>query len=109
MSILHTTNPCAVRRSLLMCALLSALLLTTGCGHLGNYFHNGFKVGPDYCRPAADVADALRALGRSDLEAQSAIRFSIGRPTRSADIDVAIERYRNAVSKLRRIAPGRAA
>jgi len=51
----------------------------------------------------------LRALGRSDLEAQSAIRFSIGRPTRSADIDVAIERYRNAVKKLRRIAPGRAA
>ena len=51
----------------------------------------------------------LRALGRTDLQAQSAIRFSLGRPTSDAEIDVAIERYREAVAKLRRIAPGRAA
>jgi cysteine desulfurase len=51
----------------------------------------------------------LRALGRSDALAQSAIRFSFGRPTTGADIDFAIERYRNAVEKLRGIAPGRAA
>jgi cysteine desulfurase len=51
----------------------------------------------------------LRALGRSDDLAQSAIRFSFGRPTTDADIDFAIERYRNAVAKLRGIAPGRAA
>ena len=49
----------------------------------------------------------LRALGRSDLEAQSAIRFSLGRPTRSADVELAAERYRKAVAKLRRIAPER--
>jgi cysteine desulfurase len=51
----------------------------------------------------------LRALGRSDELAQSAIRFSFGRPTRSQDIDVAIELYRNAISKLRGMAPERAA
>ena len=51
----------------------------------------------------------LRALGRDDMEAQSAIRFSFGRPTTGADIDVAIERYRSAVERLRAIAPGQAA
>ena len=51
----------------------------------------------------------LRALGTSDALAQSAIRFSFGRPTRAADIDIAIERYRTAVEKLRNMAPERAA
>ena len=51
----------------------------------------------------------LRALGRSDAEAQSAIRFSFGRPTTAADVDVAVQRYRSAVKQLRRIAPVRAA
>jgi len=47
----------------------------------------------------------LRALGRSDREAQSAIRFSFGRPTSTAEIDVAITRYCAAVKKLRNLAP----
>ena len=51
----------------------------------------------------------LRALGLSDALAQSAIRFSFGRPTTAADVDVAIELYRNGVDKLRRLAPGHAA
>lgn len=51
----------------------------------------------------------LRALGRTDLEAQSAIRFSFGRMTSEAEIDVAIERYSEAVSKLRALAPDQAA
>ena len=51
----------------------------------------------------------LRALGRSDDLAQSAIRFSFGRPTTDADVDVAIERYKDAVQRLRSLAPGRAA
>ncbi len=49
----------------------------------------------------------LRALGKSDELAQSAVRFSFGRPTRVEDIDVAIERYRSAIEKLRWIAPER--
>ena len=51
----------------------------------------------------------LRALGLSDALAQSAIRFSFGRPTRAEDVDFAIERYRSAIEKLRRIAPERLA
>ena len=51
----------------------------------------------------------LRALGRSDKEAQSAIRFSFGRQTSDADITQAIERYRKAVAHLRALAPAAAA
>ncbi len=51
----------------------------------------------------------LRALGRTDLEAQSAIRFSIGRPTTRAEVEFAVTRYRDAVERLRGIAPGQAA
>ncbi len=51
----------------------------------------------------------LRALGLGDDLAQSAIRFSFGRPTTEAEVDTAIERYRAGVVKLRNLAPGRAA
>jgi len=51
----------------------------------------------------------LRALGRTDLEAQSAIRFSFGRQTTVADIEFAVARYRAAVERLRALAPGVAA
>jgi cysteine desulfurase len=51
----------------------------------------------------------LRALGRSDREAQSAIRFSLGRNTSSEDIERAVVIYRNAVEKLRELAPERVA
>ncbi len=51
----------------------------------------------------------LRALGLSDALAQSAIRFSIGRPTTAEDIDLAIDRYTEGVSRLRALAPERAA
>lgn len=47
----------------------------------------------------------LRALGRNDELAQSAIRFSFGRGTTLADIDVAIDRLQWAVAHLRNIAP----
>ena len=51
----------------------------------------------------------LRALGISDALAQSAIRFSFGRPTSASDVEVAIDLYRSSVARLREIAPGRAA
>ncbi len=47
----------------------------------------------------------LRAMGRSDALAQSAIRFSFGHGTTEADVDFAVERYRQAVRHLRRIMP----
>ncbi len=54
-------------------------------------------------------SQVLRALGRNDLQAQSAIRFSCGRPTTPADVDFAVARYREAVGRLRGMAPPRAA
>jgi cysteine desulfurase len=47
----------------------------------------------------------LRALGRTDNEAQSAIRFSFGRPSTVEEVDFAIQRYLEAVTKLRALAP----
>lgn len=54
---------------------------------------------------SAEPSQVLRALGRSDAEANSAIRFSFGRGTTAADVDVAIARCRWAVEHLRSIAP----
>jgi cysteine desulfurase len=51
----------------------------------------------------------LRALGRSDRLAQSAIRFSFGRETLAADVDFAVDRYRHAIRHLRSMAPPAAA
>ena len=49
----------------------------------------------------------LKALGRTDLEAQSAIRFSFGPETTVANIEFARERYLTAVARLREIAPAK--
>jgi cysteine desulfurase len=54
---------------------------------------------------SGEPSHVLRALGRSDLEAQSAIRFSVGRFTTEGDIDIAVARYRDAVHRLRSLAP----
>lgn len=50
---------------------------------------------------SGDASFVLKALGRSDLEVQSAIRFSFGRYTTEAEIDAAAGIYREAVSRLR--------
>lgn len=47
----------------------------------------------------------LRALGRSDRQAQSAVRFSLGRMTSSSDIKTAVTLYCDGVEKLRSLAP----
>jgi cysteine desulfurase len=47
----------------------------------------------------------LRALGRNDELAHSSLRFSIGRFTTEEDIDLAIEKVRGAVEKLRELSP----
>jgi cysteine desulfurase len=56
-----------------------------------------------------EPSSVLRALGRSDMLAQSAIRFSFGRPTTAVEVDFAAARYRDAVVRLRDIAAGLAA
>jgi cysteine desulfurase len=47
----------------------------------------------------------LRALGLSDELAHSSLRFSIGRYTTEADIDYALGKIKDAVSKLRELSP----
>ena len=47
----------------------------------------------------------LRALGLSDAEARSSLRFSLGRFSTQADVDFAIERVRREVPRLRGLAP----
>ncbi|MEM6512564.1 MAG: aminotransferase class V-fold PLP-dependent enzyme [Pseudomonadota bacterium] len=47
----------------------------------------------------------LRAMGRDDRQAQSAIRFSFGRFSTDEEIDLAIDRYRAAVTHLRALTP----
>jgi cysteine sulfinate desulfinase/cysteine desulfurase-like protein len=39
------------------------------------------------------------------MQAQSAIRFSVGRPTTMDEVAFAAERYRGAVRRLRALAP----
>ncbi len=56
---------------------------------------------------SAEPSYVLRSLGRSDAEAQSAIRFSFGRATTSDDIQFALTQYRAAVERLRSISPAR--
>jgi len=44
-------------RKVLTALLLLTLAGTVGCGQFQGWLHNGFKVGPDYCKPAAPVAE----------------------------------------------------
>jgi cysteine desulfurase len=52
-----------------------------------------------------EASYVLRALGRDDLQAQSAVRFSFGRNTTIEDVDFAAARYLSAVSWLREVLP----
>lgn len=57
------------------------------------------------CSTGSDEASyVLRALGRSDQEAQSSLRFSLGRFTSDADIDAAIDITVREVTRLRALA-----
>ena len=59
------------------------------------------------CSSASEEASyVLRALGRSDQLAQSSLRFSLGRFTTAADVEVAIAAVAREVTRLRAIAAG---
>jgi len=60
------------------------------------------------CSSASEEASyVLRALGRSDQEAQSSLRFSLGRYTTAAEIERAIDIVTREVRRLRELAAGR--
>ena len=49
------SDPCG-RSMTCLAGLLLASIVTAGCTSTSEYIHNGFKVGPNYCRQAAPVA-----------------------------------------------------
>ena len=54
------TSPSAGGFGMRPCSLAGLLMLVVplfGCTHLKEYIHNGFKVGPNYCRPPAPAAE----------------------------------------------------
>ena len=48
-------KPC--RLTLVTSLILAMLPLMAGCGGLREWYHNGFKVGPNYCTPSAATAE----------------------------------------------------
>jgi cysteine desulfurase len=54
---------------------------------------------------SAESSYVLRALGRNDQQAQSSLRFSLGRFSTEADVDAAIAVIRREVPRLRALAP----
>jgi cysteine desulfurase len=52
-----------------------------------------------------EPSHVLRAMGRSDTEAQTSLRFSLGRFNRDADVEHVIDRVAAAVGRLREISP----
>ena len=54
----RNASPRRWRRGCRLLWLPALVLMLSGCGSLKNWYHNGFKVGPNYGRPAAPVADA---------------------------------------------------
>ncbi len=54
-----SANPAPPRKSCPALSVLAAtvLMLCAGCTGTREYIANGFKVGPNYCKPAAPVAD----------------------------------------------------
>jgi cysteine desulfurase len=54
---------------------------------------------------SAEPSYVLRSLGRGERLAQSSLRLSLGRFSTSADVDFAVARISDAVSRLRALAP----
>lgn len=54
---LPPSRPLSVRGPAILLILMLAAVLLTGCGTLKNWAQNGFKVGPEYARPAAPVSE----------------------------------------------------
>jgi cysteine desulfurase len=54
---------------------------------------------------SGEPSHVLRSLGRSSALAEASVRFSFGRPTTADEVDFAAATFRQAVGRLRRIAP----
>lgn len=66
-TILPFFTCCLVRRIPLLLVVTTLLISLAGCTSCREYIANGFKVGPNYCRPAAPVADAWLDQGNASI------------------------------------------
>src|SRR5213082_2436290 len=66
----HRLRSRRLPRGLVLACLGSALLLNSGCVTTGplDWVRNGFKVGPNYCRPLAPVAADWIQAGDPDVQ-----------------------------------------
>ena len=48
--------------------ILGIFVTSTGCTSFSQWWHNGAKVGPEYCRPGADVSPEWRETGSPELK-----------------------------------------
>src|SRR5688572_11216227 len=56
------------RRELIAVALCAQFLGTIGCTSLCQWSDNGYKVGPEYCKPPAPVAQEWIESGEPEVE-----------------------------------------
>ena len=80
------------RRGVVMMLCLAAFVFSiSGCAYTDGWLHNGLKVGPNYCKPAAPVADAwIDAYDqqlRAELPAQPAWWLAFDDPQMTQLID----------------------
>lgn len=54
----ESTNSAATERPAARLAVMAAVVVLAGCTSTHQWWHNGWKVGPNYGRPVADAADA---------------------------------------------------
>ena len=58
--VVGTQSTCArppARKIFVSLLTLACVTMATGCGSMQSWYHNGFKVGPEYRRPAVHVED----------------------------------------------------
>jgi len=63
----------ASRRRPLVAILLAATMLLSGCTSLRQWWHNGYKVGPNYCPPPAPVAAGWIEEADSHIDSSRAV------------------------------------
>jgi len=60
-------------RSAILTAAAAISMAMTGCAPLKHWWHNDFKVGPNYCRPGAPVADQYRDSPAESIQPEVAV------------------------------------
>src|SRR5437867_1208286 len=102
----------AFPRAARLLALLLIALTSQGCTRLRQWVHNGFKVGPNYCPPAAPAAEQWVDEGHAAVDSAPAEDYAwwavFNDPTLNALIDAAYAQNLDLKATTARIAEARA-